>query len=67
MNVWVVIVDYGLNGADCAAVFDHEPTEDEVQALELEYPYKPNPERPIHTGATGYGGWEVEQREVRSA
>jgi hypothetical protein len=53
VKVFVVVADYGLNGADCRGVFTTKPTE-------------ADPERPHHTprGVTGYSGLEIEEMEV---
>lgn len=53
MKVWVVVVDNGLNGPDIAGVFGHEPSNAEIEALE------------ISTSTTGFQGWDVEEHEVQ--
>lgn len=62
-EVWVVVADYGLNGAGVLGVFDREPTEDELHELESTNfegaPYGPR-------SVTGWGGFEVLELEVRS-
>ena len=55
-TVWVVTADYGLNGAEAIAVFDHAPSRFEVDAVE-------NAEG---TAWTGYGGVEVKALDVLS-
>lgn len=62
-HVWVVVADYGLNGAEAMAVFDHAPTEDELHVLESTnfegLSYGPR-------SVTGWGGLDVSKLEVRS-
>lgn len=54
MTVWVVVVDYGLNGAGVLAVFGHEPSQVEVDKLVRADVYQ----------VTGYSGTDCEQWEV---
>jgi len=57
-EVWVVVADYGLNGAGVLGVFHQEPTEAECQALataKIEGASFP------HTFVTGWSGWEVQR------
>lgn len=48
MNVWVVVLDLGANGSEAVAVFDFEPTTEEVTAA-IDSP----------TGVFVHDGWEV--------
>lgn len=61
-KVWVVVADYRLNGAGVLGVFDRQPTDAEVHALESDDGGR-GYGAPWHT--TGYGGAEVEEWEVR--
>jgi hypothetical protein len=63
VKVFVVVADYGLNGADCRGVFTTKPTEADLERIE-NTPW--DPERPHHTprGVTGYSGLEIEEMEV---
>lgn len=65
MKVWVVVADYGLNGADVVAVYDRKPTADELEVLEVT-PFDPRFPNLRPTSVTGYGGLEIVECEVHS-
>lgn len=56
MTVWVVVADYGLNGAGVLGVFAEEPTVGECQALAATFPEGASFS---HTSVTGWSGWKV--------
>jgi len=61
MKVYVVVCDYGLNGAGCLGVFTERPTDEQVRALE-EAPVEPGSYP--HTSVTGFSGATVVEVEV---
>lgn len=61
MTVYVVVADYGLNGADCLGVFLSLPTEEEVEGLASAH-FEGLSFGPCNT--TGYGGCEVHEMTV---
>jgi hypothetical protein len=63
MKVWVVIADYGMNGAGCMGVFAEQPTEELLHTIEVtNFPNQPYPPRQV----TGYSGMEAFEMEVQS-
>lgn len=61
MMVYVVVADYGLNGAGVLAVFPDRPTPAELEALvDRPLPGKTFGPRSV----TGYGGIEVQEVTV---
>lgn len=63
MKVWVVVADYGLNGASCVGVFTKQPSV--AQLVEMQQ-QPADPARPwlLHTGVTGFAGLEATECEV---
>lgn len=49
-----IVIDFGLNGAGFLGVWDHVPSEEEINqaAKDNNYTYPPS-------SVTGYGGYEV--------
>lgn len=62
MKVFVVVVDYGLNGADVLGVFSVRPSKEACENLASTIKEGTNwsPDR-----TTGYGGWEIQEHEVQ--
>ena len=60
-TVWVVVADYGLNGAGVLGVFAEQPTFE--QCDELARTNLPGAAFP-HTSVTGWGGYKVERWSV---
>jgi hypothetical protein len=63
VNVYVVVADYGLNGAGILGVFSKRPSDEAAERLANT---SVDPERPWATpvSVTGFGGWEIEECEV---